>query len=206
MAKYNLNFTHTLAIVKITASESISLKTDLKLSNERVNTVLTTSGLSGGTGYTNGQSNNISTTGGTGTGLKVNITVASGIVTKVTLYDGGSGYTASDTITISGGNGNATFTVASISADPKVNIKGFDLHGETGSVITITRNGEVILTTAPEHVANQFFEEYTDNIQSDQDISVNISGSAQIYLKLRKESGYLVPLQNIDQNGPYGNE
>ena len=62
-----------------------------------------------GSGYSTG--NDIVTTGGTGTGLKVNITaVNAGAVTTVTISadDIGYGYSVNDVITITGGGGNAT--------------------------------------------------------------------------------------------------
>ena len=64
----------------------------------------------GGSGYTNGPASNVGITGGTGTGLTVDIIVSSGAVVAAYINNPGSGYTAADTITISGGTG-ATFTV-----------------------------------------------------------------------------------------------
>ncbi len=58
---------------------------------------------------------NVATTGGTGTGLTLDITVAAGAVTAVAISNPGNGYTAADAITITGGNGAATTTVASVS-------------------------------------------------------------------------------------------
>lgn len=79
--------------------------------------ILTTDTLVGGTGYPNGVSTT-TTTGGTGTGAVVEITVAGGIVTGVTIISSGSGYTATppDTLTIVGGDGNATFNVLTVNA------------------------------------------------------------------------------------------
>ena len=53
----------------------------------------------GGTGYNNGPFTNVSTTGGTGSGLTVDLVVAGGIITSVTINQLGSGYTAGDSIT-----------------------------------------------------------------------------------------------------------
>ena len=86
-------------------------------------TVLTTSSLSGGSGYTAGTA--VATTGGNGTGLTVDTTVTAGAVTAITINAAGSDYQVGDVITITGGNANATFTVASldnISYDYTVNI------------------------------------------------------------------------------------
>ena len=67
------------------------------------------SGIVGGTGYTAGSG--ILTSGGTGRGLTVTITVAAGAVTGVTIDNLGNGYTNGETITILSGNNNATFVL-----------------------------------------------------------------------------------------------
>lgn len=69
----------------------------------------------GGSGYSNAFS--VATTGGSGTGLKVNITTSAGAVTGVTIVAGnpGSGYKDDEVITITGGGGNATFTINQVS-------------------------------------------------------------------------------------------
>jgi len=62
---------------------------------------------SGGTGYVN--QTNVSLTGGTGTGLKVDIIEdGSGVVDEVTITQTGTGYTIGDTFTLPGGNNDAT--------------------------------------------------------------------------------------------------
>ena len=62
---------------------------------------------SGGTGYVN--QTNVSLTGGTGTGLKVDlIEDGSGVVDEVTITQTGPGYTIGDTFTLPGGNNDAT--------------------------------------------------------------------------------------------------
>ena len=68
-----------------------------------------TSGLVGGTGYST--ATGTATTGGTGNGLTVTTTVTTGVVQTITIVSGGSGYTDGDTITVSGGNGDCTFTL-----------------------------------------------------------------------------------------------
>tara|TARA_B100000530_G_scaffold77341_1_gene46378 strand:- start:9549 stop:12593 length:3045 start_codon:yes stop_codon:yes gene_type:complete len=64
-----------------------------------------------GTGYSAGT--NVDTTGGTGTGLKVNTTVLSDVIQTVSISDFGSGYTDGDVLTVTGGNDNCTFTINS---------------------------------------------------------------------------------------------
>ena len=77
--------------------------------------------LVGGTGYTNGTSTT-TVTGGTGTGLIVEITVALGIVTSVTVLSPGKDYTIGDTVTIVGGNNDATIDILTVTTaiDPVI--------------------------------------------------------------------------------------
>ncbi len=65
--------------------------------------------VSGGTGYST--QNVVSTTGGSGTGLTLNITATAGVITAVELSSPGSGYVKDDVVTVSGGGGNATIRV-----------------------------------------------------------------------------------------------
>ena len=71
---------------------------------------LTTDTLVGGSGYTT--ATGVATTGGSGTGLTVDIT-ASGAISGITINNAGSGYKVNDTITVSGGTGG-TFDIATI--------------------------------------------------------------------------------------------
>ena len=65
-----------------------------------------------GSGYVDGTYTNLSTTGGSGEGALINVTVASGIVTSATVSYGGSGYTVGDSITATIGSSGSGFTVA----------------------------------------------------------------------------------------------
>ena len=65
----------------------------------------------------------VATTGGTGTGLTVDVTLTTNNVTAIAIAAAGTGYTAGDTITVDGGliggtttTDNVTFTVATASA------------------------------------------------------------------------------------------
>ena len=99
--------------------------------------VLTFDALSlvGGTGYTNGTATT-TVTGGTGTGLIVEITVALGVVTAVTVLSPGKDYTIGDTVTIDGGNNDATIDILTVTTAIAPVIPGTDcckefLCGET---------------------------------------------------------------------------
>ena len=67
-----------------------------------------------GTGYTaaTGVATTVAPAGGTG--LTVDTTVVNGAITHVVINAVGSGYSVGDVVTITGGGGNATFTITSI--------------------------------------------------------------------------------------------
>jgi len=60
---------------------------------------------------------NVPVTGGTGTGGTVDITAVAGAVTAAVVNNPGNGYTLGDVVTITGGDGAATLTLATPSAD-----------------------------------------------------------------------------------------
>jgi hypothetical protein len=64
-----------------------------------------------GSGYTAGTYTNVPAIGGSGDGLLLNITVASGIVTTVSIAYAGSGYTAGNSITATIGSTGSGFAV-----------------------------------------------------------------------------------------------
>jgi hypothetical protein len=71
--------------------------------------------VSGGTGYTAGT---LATTDDNpnGTGCTLTVTVTSGAINStVTIANGGDGYRVGDLLTVTGGGGNATFRVVTLS-------------------------------------------------------------------------------------------
>ncbi len=73
----------------------------------------TVSIVNGGSGYSSGTS--IATTGGSGSGLTINIIGnASGVVSSVTVASRGSGYLAGDIVTITGGNVNCRVKINNV--------------------------------------------------------------------------------------------
>ena len=109
--------------------------------------------LVGGTGYStaNGVATTVAPAGGTG--MTVNITVNTGVVDSVSITNPGSGYSVDDVVTISGGGGDATFTLtsASVNIDPSLrlinSIFAFDDVKLTGAgATTITRTGDTGIT------------------------------------------------------------
>ena len=79
--------------------------------------ILTLDGTSlvGGTGYPNGTSL-VNVTSANGVGATVEITVALGVVTGVTLVYGGLNYEVGEVLTIVGGNNDATIEVATVNS------------------------------------------------------------------------------------------
>ena len=82
--------------------------------------------VNGGTGYSSGTS--VATTGGTGSGLTVNVVAnASGVVTSVAVSSRGSGYLAGDLVTVAGGNVNCKFSVANVqNSNGEIKITEYD--------------------------------------------------------------------------------
>jgi hypothetical protein len=71
-----------------------------------------------GSGYTNGTYNNIPLQGGTGSGATANITVAGGVVSAVTIVNGGVGYNIGDALSVNntliGGGTGSVFLASSV--------------------------------------------------------------------------------------------
>lgn len=88
------------------------LKADIlnTVSGTGVPTTLTLT--AGGTTYTT--ATGVATTGGTGSGLTVDITATAGIVTAFVVDTAGTGYTAGDVVTVSGGAGDCDITIDAI--------------------------------------------------------------------------------------------
>lgn len=83
--------------------------------------------VNGGTGYP-ALATMLTTTGGSGTGLRVGITSVGGIVTDVRVNSPGMGYRKGDIVDINGGNGNAFFMVDSCHEVLWYNFKPYPIH------------------------------------------------------------------------------
>lgn len=68
----------------------------------------------GGTGYVT--SGATPTTGGAGTGATVSFTAVAGIITSLAITTAGAGYKNGDTLTVTTGDANATFTITTVNA------------------------------------------------------------------------------------------
>jgi hypothetical protein len=76
--------------------------------------VATVDTIVGGTGYTTSAVETATTTSGSGTGMTVTYTAVAGAVTVVNIVNPGTGYAVNDTQTITAGNTDATFDVATL--------------------------------------------------------------------------------------------
>lgn len=75
---------------------------------------------------------------------------------------------------------------------PKVNIQLFQWAGAPDAVITVTRNSKVIvvLSAATAGTLEFFDTNFVENIENASPIVVTTTGNAQLYMSLRKDSGY----------------
>ena len=82
-----------------------------------------------GSGYTDGTYTQTATTGGSGTGLTVDVTVASGTFSSVAIYDKGQNYKIGDqiVITAAGGGTGLSVTVSDIDGSGVVLKRAEDL-------------------------------------------------------------------------------
>ena len=102
-----------------------------------------------GTGYTEGTTTGVATSSsGSGTGLTVDVTAnASGNVTGVTINNDGSGYAASEVITISGGGGDATIPVSEIHGNgASIPVSAIHGNGATVDIATVATNATLALS------------------------------------------------------------
>ena len=94
-----------------------------------------------GSGYTDGTYTQTATTGGSGTGLTVDVTVASGTFSSVAIYDKGQNYKIGDqiVITAAGGGTGLSVTVSDIDG------QGVVLKPVVGSSILCDTTGSIVI-------------------------------------------------------------
>lgn len=90
------------------------IQADITLAYLGIPTTITVSNQ--GTGYTTGTG--VTTTGGTGTGLTLDITDTGGLIDTADIDTAGTGYLVNDVITVDGGNSDAEITVDAIYTIP----------------------------------------------------------------------------------------
>ncbi len=133
-----------------------------------------------GSGYPASPTTFLSTTGGTGFGLKVDITIAGGEVQTVAIRTAGSGYTLNDTITIVGGNNDATFTIASLGTPVTTNNlrQSFVVRfggATSGSTSDVSYSGDVYLTSLTLTGGTEDTATYSLTLEGDGDLTQVVS-------------------------------
>jgi len=156
--------------------------------------VKTITNISGGTGGPPGTYNYVqqqSTSGGSGTGLVVNIVTDGSSTPTITIYHGGSGYVAAETITIDaddiggGGASNITFDVATLENNDASNmflvnnqtnitqmsmrgLTGIPTAGGTGRAAVVSLDPSGTITSVSPYIQNcTSFNENATGIQID---------------------------------------
>ena len=140
--------------------------------------------LVGGTGYVTVSYSNISTTGGTGSGLTVDLLTDGDAVTSVVVNQSGTNYTIGNTITISGvGNGNATINILTVVAGGLIQ----SISGTTGTPITAPTKNFISAFT---------ISEVTNASINSGDTSITYSAIASIEVTMPSPHG-LIPGDTI---------
>ena len=122
-------------------SDTYSIKSDIAAAGS----VQAGNSLSGGTGYSAGTA--VTTTGGSGSGLTVDIdSVSNGVITAITIRNGGYDYANGETVTISGGNGDATFQINGVNSVSKTQLTNTDYYIETNASSVFKDTSPNILT------------------------------------------------------------
>jgi len=96
--------------------------------------------IAGGSGYST--ASNVSVSGGSGSGCKVNITAPSGAVTDVTIADPGTGYTNGDSLSISGGTSGTFVAVVTGKSTNSLEIYVPSVTRKTGVVAKLYRTDD----------------------------------------------------------------
>lgn len=116
-----------------------------KINNLIVGTVDDYDNLVAGTGYSD--ASGVGCTGGSGTGLTVDVTTSLGGVSNIIIADRGTGYEVGDIITINSGGFNSTFEITAVLSDNFSNV-GYvssDVFTATGTTPTYWGNSTVVI-------------------------------------------------------------
>ena len=114
--------------------------------------IKTTAAITAGSGYADGIYKDVPLTGGAGTGAKATIAISNGVITNVTLTDGGSGYLVTDSLSATtnsiGGGAGTGFAVAIGSVNSQIaagnGTKGatYNLKLQDGTNLSVTQTSE----------------------------------------------------------------
>ena len=134
---------------------------------------------------------NLATTGGSGTGLTVNITETDGYASAIAIATAGTGYTAGDVITVTSGTSNATFTIA-------VAGRNTWLFGEDGTT-TLPANSSILTNETELKIATHPTTTYTFN----QAYWEALNGNATRMLTITGNAQYFSCTVTANQDGTY---
>lgn len=86
----------------------------------------------------------------------------------------------------------ASTEALTVGGTPTVNIVAMHWTGEANGVATITRNGVVVATLTGQSAGELIFSdaEFVDSVENTSNIVVTSTGLMQVWLLLRKASGY----------------
>jgi len=107
-------------------------------------------------GTTTGTAVNVATTGGTGAGFTLDITIVAGVVTVATINSPGSGYTNGDTVTIVGGASDATQVITTVADTATYTITQVLNGGYTPSIDPVADGVTACVTFEGAYVDTQF--------------------------------------------------
>jgi hypothetical protein len=179
-----------------------SMSADASSLGGSVNGIGTTGVVVGGSNYTNGTFSNIPLTGGTGTGARATIVVASNAVTTVTITTKGSGYTVSDSLSCNALNiGSGVQTLGTITAGSGYTngtYTGVALIGGsgTGAIATIVVAGGVVSTVTITSRGRGFI---VGNIMSANSTDIGGTGSGFVVpvSAVYASTGFSVPVSTV---------
>ena len=126
-----------------------------------------------GTGYATAPADG-TTTGGTGTGLTVSVTLTGEALASVDIQSFGSGYSVGDVITIDGGNNDATITVGSLLPSYSA-IVSFNVVTNSNFKIIVEGSWLNFSTQAPVYAINLLEDLlfFTDNRNQPRKVNIN---------------------------------
>ena len=150
-----------------------------------------------GTGYADGTG--IATSGGSGSGLTVNLTTTAGVVTGVAINNDGLNYTASDTVTITNANASGVKALSSLSTG------GTGYSDGSGVATTSSGSGSgltVDIVTTGGVITSATINNDGLNYAVDEVITISTGGgNAQLTVTAIHGNGCTIPISELHGNG-----
>ena len=171
------------------AGSGYAVGNTLTISNTQGKALTVSSPTSGTSGYVT--ANNVATTGGGGSGLTVDIVDnGAGGVQSITINNPGSGYAASNSITISGGSADSTFTISTVSTPATIAVLTVTAGGVIQSLTGTT--GTPITAPTKNFISAFTISEATNAVIPTADTSITYSAIAVIEVTMPSPHG-LIP-------------